>query len=81
VADRDWAKLTQLGVSPSIDALQNNQPQSKNMLRLSQRFCHRRSRGAPHEIDEVERVGRLRVAAPGDVLVRAHEHEFVAIKH
>jgi hypothetical protein len=36
-------------------------------------------RGTPHEIDEAERVGRLRVAAPGDMLVRTHQHELVAI--
>ena len=35
---------------------------------------------APHEIDEIERVGRLRVGAPSDMLVRAHQHELVAIE-
>src|ERR1700722_1628463 len=34
----------------------------------------------PHEIDEIERIGRLRAAAPSDMLVRAHQHELVAIK-
>ena len=40
----------------------------------------RRPRGAPHEIDEIQYVGRLRVAAPGDMLIRTHQHEFVAIE-
>jgi hypothetical protein len=38
------------------------------------------ARRPPYEIDEIERIGRLRVAAPGNMLVRAHQHEFVAIK-
>src|SRR4051812_336708 len=46
----------------------------------SRRFCHRRQRGAPHEIDKTKHVGRLRVAAPGDMLVRTHQHEPVAIE-
>jgi hypothetical protein len=37
-------------------------------------------RGAPQEIDEIERVGRLCVAAPGDMLVRANQDKFVAIE-
>ena len=45
---------------------------SKNVLPRSGRFCHRRPRGAPHEIDEIKRVRRLGVAAPGDMLVRAN---------
>ena len=45
---------------------------SKNVIPRSSRFCHRRPRGAPHEIDEIERVRRLRVAAPSDMLVRAN---------
>jgi hypothetical protein len=40
------------------------------VLLRSRRFCHRRPRGAPHEIDEIERVGRLDVTAPGDMLWR-----------
>src|ERR1700733_6631536 len=35
---------------------------------------------APHEIDEIERVGRFRVGAPSDMMVRAHQHELVAIE-
>ena len=38
------------------------------MLLRSRRFCHGRPRGAPHEIDDTQRVGRLRVAAPGDIV-------------
>jgi hypothetical protein len=52
---------------------------SRHGLLRSRRFCLRRPRGTPHEIDETERVGRLRVAAPGDMLVRAHQHELAAI--
>lgn len=50
------------------------------MLLRSRQFCHRRPRGAPDEIDETEWVSQLRVAAPGDMLVRAHKHEPVAIE-
>src|SRR5580692_11536417 len=39
-----------------------------------------RPRSTPHEIDEIERVGRLRVGTPSDMLVRAHQHELVAIE-
>jgi hypothetical protein len=46
---------------------------SRHGLLRSRRFCLRRPRGTPHEIDETERVGRLRAAAAGDMLVRAHQ--------
>src|SRR5262249_55601133 len=52
----------------------------QNMLLRLRQFCHRRLRGAPDEIDETHWVAQLRVAAPGDMLVRAHKHESVAIE-
>src|SRR4051812_45628623 len=46
----------------------------------SRRFCHRRQRGAPHEIDKTEHVGWFLIATPGDMLVRTHQHEPVAVE-
>ena len=50
------------------------------MLLRSRQSRHRPLRHAPDEIDETDWVGQLRVTAPGDVLVRAHKHEPVAIE-
>lgn len=52
----------------------------RSALSRSRRIRHRRPRGAMHEIDEAERVRRLHVAAPSDMLVRANQHELVAIE-
>src|SRR3974377_1896431 len=53
---------------------------SESMLLRSRQSRHRPLRHAPDEIDETDWVGQLRVAAPGDMLVRAHKHELVAIE-
>ena len=55
---------------------------ASSLIRLSRsrQCCHRRPGGAPDEIDETDWVGQLRVAAPGDMLVRTHKHEPAAIQ-
>jgi hypothetical protein len=49
------------------------------LLRL-RRSWHRREAGAANEIHKTLQVCRLLVAAPGNMLVRTHQHEPVAIE-
>ena len=65
--------------SPGMSLSQTPIGGKADMAKLGRkrRFC---PRGASHEIDEIERVGRRRVAAPGNMLVRTHQHEPVAIE-
>jgi hypothetical protein len=61
-------------------------PTSPATSRTKRAFCSRQTRRAvssirtAHEIDQFNRTGRLRVAAPGDMLVWARQHELVAIE-